>query len=165
MYMCPLLSIVCASNCTLWLSGILSALCSLCVTMFAALQNYFTKIDSALISDYICFLLQSKINLELTYTTPVGSGKGGDRDTDEDEAWSDGDIEGEAEGGGCACSAFVSQMSVLTHMFQLPFCSTVIQINAFCHSTVIRPCHSNLSIQMLHHLNVLLVIHLYSNVV
>ena len=53
-----------------------------------------------------CFLLQSKINLELTYSAPAGSGKegGGDPDADEDEAAGEGDLEGEEDGGRSACS-------------------------------------------------------------
>ena len=72
-----------------------------------------------------CFLLQSKINLELTYSAPAGSGKegGGDPDADEDEAAGEGDLEGEEDGGRSACSASVSQkMSVFNHVFQLTFC-------------------------------------------
>ena len=102
--------------------------------------------------DYICFLLQSKINLELTYSAPAGSGKGGgdDPDADEDEATGEGDLEGEEEGGRSAYSASVSQkISVLFRMF-LFNCRS----NVLCHSTIIRTCHLSLFIQILLHSNV-----------
>ena len=105
--------------------------------------------------DYIRFLLQSKINLELTYSAPAGSGKGegDDPDADEDEATGEGDLEGDEEGGRSAYSASVSQkISVLYRMF-LFNCRS----NALCHLTVIQTCHLNLSIQTLLHSNVLFI--------
>ena len=105
--------------------------------------------------DYIRFLLQSKINLELTYSAPAGSGKGGgdDPDADEDEATGEGDLEGDEEGGRSAYSASVSQkISVLYRMFFFNCRS-----NALCHLTVIQTCHLILSIQILLHSNVLFI--------
>ena len=97
--------------------------------------------------DYIRFLLQSKINLELTYTAPAGSGKGGgdDPDADEDEATGEGDLEGDEEGGRSAYSASVSQkISVLYRMFLFNCRSNALSFN--CHSNVsLKFVHSNLA--------------------
>ena len=78
--------------------------------------------------NYNGFLLQSKINLEITYDAPAGSGKG-EGDGDEDEAGGEGDLEGEEEGGGCAYSVFFLSKK----MSQLFNC----QSNAFKHVTQI----------------------------
>ena len=95
--------------------------------------------------DYIRFLLQSKINLELTYTAPAGSGKGGgdDPDADEDEATGEGDLEGDEEGGRSAYSASVS-LSSLSHVFvQLSF-KCIVSFN--CQLNVsLKFVHSNLA--------------------
>ena len=81
--------------------------------------------------NYNGFLLQSKINLEITYDAPAGSGKGGDGD--EDEAGGEGDLEGEEEGGGCAYGAF----------FFVTEDVTIVQLSVKC----IQTCHSNSILQ------------------
>lgn len=85
--------------------------------------------------NYNGFLLQSKINLEITYDAPAGSGKG-EGDGDEDEAGGEGDLEGEEEGGGCAYSVFF-------------FC------HRRCHNcSTVSQMHSNMSLKF-HPSNVL----------
>ena len=75
--------------------------------------------------NYNGFLLQSKINLEITYDAPAGSGKG-EGDGDEDEAGGEGDLEGEEEGGGCAYSVF----------FFVTEDVTIVQLSSQMHSNM-----------------------------